>query len=86
MIGLRIKLERAKRCITQEKLMKISGVSYQTIRNIENNITANPGILTVSRIAKALDIPIDLCLRPLNNYEMEELRVSRHVKEFSDVV
>lgn len=59
MIGHEVKQLRAKKKLSQEKLARLSDVSYNTIVKIENNATKNPGVKTLSKIAKALDVSVD---------------------------
>jgi len=59
MIGHEVKHLRAKKKLSQEKLARASDVSYNTIVKIENNATKNPGVKTLSKIAKALDVSVD---------------------------
>ena len=54
-----IKKARMARNLSLRDLEKISGVSYTTIKNIEDGITKNPGIESVSKVAKSLDISLD---------------------------
>lgn len=59
MIGHEVKHLRVKKKLSQEKLARASDVSYNTIVKIENNATRNPGVKTLSKIAKALDVSVD---------------------------
>ena len=53
--GDNIKLKRSHRNITQMKLAELVGCSLQAIGNIERG-QANPSLIMVYRIAKALDV------------------------------
>ncbi len=56
-IGLKIKLERTKRKLSQEKLGELSGLSKTHIGDIERGTTI-PSIETLNKIAIALDIKL----------------------------
>lgn len=57
-IGLNIKIERARKQYTQEYLAEIVDVSTKHLTKIENGqVTTN--IYLISKIAKALDVTID---------------------------
>lgn len=58
-IGENIKKYRLKLGLSQEDFAKISDVKYTTLTKIESNVIKNPSILVVSKIAKALNIPIE---------------------------
>ena len=54
---------RRKKGLTQRKLAKISGVSYNTIIKIERGGIPNPTIETVLKLSQALNIKIDDLLK-----------------------
>ncbi|CDE89629.1 TPA: XRE family transcriptional regulator [Candidatus Gastranaerophilales bacterium HUM_20] len=56
-IGLKIKLERAKRKLSQEKLAELADLSKTHVGDIERGTTI-PTIETLNRIANALDITL----------------------------
>ena len=56
-IGLKIKLERAKRKISQEKLAELADFSKTHVGDIERGTTI-PTIEALNRIANALDITL----------------------------
>lgn len=56
-IGLKIKLERAKRKLSQEKLAELADLSKTHVGDIERGATI-PTIETLNRIANALDITL----------------------------
>ena len=59
-IGLKIKFERQKRNLTQEKLAELAGLSTNCIGTIER-ATASPTTDSIERIARALGMePHDL--------------------------
>ncbi len=53
-----LKVERAKKDLTQEVLAEMAGISAKHLTKIENkNVT--PSIFIVYKLAKALDITVD---------------------------
>ena len=58
-ISENIKKYRLKLGLSQEDFAKISDVKYTTLTKIESNVIKNPSILVISKIAKALNIPIE---------------------------
>jgi transcriptional regulator with XRE-family HTH domain len=56
-IGLKIKLERAKRNFSQEKLAELSDLSKNYIGDIEKG-KSSPTIETLAKIANAFDIEL----------------------------
>lgn len=58
-ISENIKKYRLKLGLSQEDFAKISDVKYTTLTKIESNVIKNPSILIISKIAKALNIPIE---------------------------
>ncbi len=56
-IGLKIKLERTKRKLSQEKLGELAGMSKTHIGDIERGTTV-PSIETLNKIALALNIEL----------------------------
>lgn len=57
-IGLKIKLERNKRNLSQEKLSELSGISKNFIGAIERG-QSEPSITTLEQIAAALGVEFD---------------------------
>ena len=57
LIGLKIKVERIKRELTQGELSKLCGVSTQTICKIERTNKGNA--VVIAKICKALDISVE---------------------------
>ena len=62
MIAQNIKKYRKKRGISQDKLSKLAGVTYNTVIKIESGATLNPRVETLRLIAKALDVTVDSLL------------------------
>ena len=58
-IGKNIKKYRKKLGISQDKLSKLSGMTFHTITKIESGATTDPRIETVKKIADALGVSID---------------------------
>ncbi len=56
-IGLKIKLERTKRKLSQEKLAELSDLSKTHIGDIERG-TSVPSIETLNKIANALNVEL----------------------------
>ena len=59
MIALNIKKYRKKKGISQVKLSKLAGVTYNTIIKIESGATKNPRVETLRLIAKGLGVTVD---------------------------
>lgn len=59
MIAQNIKKYRKKKGISQDKLSKIAGITYNTIIKIESGATLNPRVETLKQIADALSVKID---------------------------
>lgn len=59
MIAKNIKKYRKKKGISQDKLSKLAGVTYNTVIKIESGATKNPRVDTLNLIAKALDTKVD---------------------------
>jgi DNA-binding XRE family transcriptional regulator len=54
----KIKQAREKLGLSQEKLARLADVSNNTIINIEAGKQTNPTIETLSKIAKAIGVPV----------------------------
>lgn len=50
---------RWDRNLSQQQLSIKSGVKRSIISNIENGYTANPSVLTVLKLAKALNVKVE---------------------------
>ncbi len=59
MIAPNIKKYRKKKGISQDKLSKLAGITYNTIIKIESGATSNPRVETLKQIADALGVKID---------------------------
>jgi transcriptional regulator with XRE-family HTH domain len=62
MIAKNIKKYRKKKGVSQDKLSKLAGVTYNTIIKIESGATLNPRVDTLRLIAKALGVTVDSLL------------------------
>lgn len=63
MIAQNIKKYRKKKGISQDKLSKLAGVTYNTIIKIESGATLNPRVDTLRLIAKGLGVSVDNLLK-----------------------
>jgi transcriptional regulator with XRE-family HTH domain len=59
-LGEQIKAERDKQNLTQVRLASNSGISFDTIRRIEQNRSKNPSHFVVTSLEKALGIKFDI--------------------------
>jgi DNA-binding XRE family transcriptional regulator len=58
-IGENIKKYRDKIDISQDRLSKLTDITYVTIIKIESGANKNPTIDTISKIVKALSVRVD---------------------------
>lgn len=58
-IGENIKRVRNKLGLTQDDLVRKSGVKLTTLTKIESNVVVKPSVQTVAKIAKALGVPME---------------------------
>ena len=58
-IGGNIKKVGAKLGLTQDDLVRKSGVKHTTLTKIESNVVVKPSVQTVAKIAKALGVPME---------------------------
>jgi len=58
-IGENIKRVRNKLDLTQDDLVRKSGVKHTTLTKIESNVVIKPSVQTVAKIAKALGVPME---------------------------
>lgn len=58
-IGKNTRQLRKRFGLSQDKLSKLAGVSYNTILKIESGENPNPTLDTLKKVAKALKINID---------------------------
>ncbi len=62
-IGNNIKKYRGKLGLTQEDLVKKSGVKYTTLSKIESGVSQKPTVYIIAKIAEALNVPIEQLLK-----------------------
>ncbi len=62
-IGENIKKVRNKLGLTQDDLVRKSGVKHTTLTKIESNVVIKPSVQTVAKIAKALGIQMEELLK-----------------------
>ncbi|HRY59856.1 MAG TPA: helix-turn-helix transcriptional regulator [Patescibacteria group bacterium] len=58
-ISKNIKRLRKTQDLSQDRLSKLAGVSYNSIIKIENSAITNPTIETLQKIANALKVQVD---------------------------
>lgn len=58
-IGENIKRVRNKLGLTQDDLVRKSGVKHTTLTKIESNVVVKPSVQTVAKIAKVLGVPME---------------------------
>jgi len=58
-IGENIKRVRNRLGLTQDDLVRKSGVKHTTLTKIESNVVIKPSVQTVAKIAKALGVPME---------------------------
>ena len=58
-IGENIKRVRNKLGLTQDDLVRKSGIKHTTLTKIESNVVMKPSVQTVAKIAKALGIQME---------------------------
>ncbi len=57
-VGTTVRQARKQRKLSQLKLWEMSGVDFTMISKIERGVT-NPSLLTLHRLAAALELPIE---------------------------
>lgn len=58
-----LKQKRLEKGLTQQELMRLSGVPQSIISDIENGATQNPRVETMRRLAAALNCTVDELLQ-----------------------
>ena len=53
-----VKRYRKTKGLSQEKLAQEAGITYSTLTKIEAGYNTNPKVLSLARIAKALDVTV----------------------------
>jgi len=59
MLAKKIRKLRNKKGLSQERLARLAGVSYNTVVKIESGESKNPTFQTMAGIAKALEVSLD---------------------------
>jgi transcriptional regulator with XRE-family HTH domain len=54
-----LKKLRAKKGYSLEKVARLADLSLNTVVKIENGVNKNPTFETITKLAKALEVPID---------------------------
>ena len=62
-IGENIKKYRNKLRITQDNLVRKSGVKHTTLTKIEGDFVTKPGVQMIAKIAKALGVSVEDLLK-----------------------
>lgn len=57
-LGENLKRYRKEKGLSQEKLAQKAGVTYSTLSKIEAGYNTNPKVLSLVRLAKALDVTV----------------------------
>lgn len=65
-IGQKVRAFRKKLDMTQEELSRKAEIPYATLMKIEGDNVKNPTILTIQKIAKALEVTVDEILIDIN--------------------
>lgn len=63
MLAENIKKYRAKLGLSQEDLARAAGITHSALSKIEAGYSLNPRVLTVQKIAIALDVTVDALLK-----------------------
>lgn len=71
-----IKNVRESKNITLYRLMKLTGLSYSYLSELENNKVFNPSLKTMYTIAAALDVKVDDLF--YSELDLEKLRAEMH--------
>lgn len=71
-----IKNVRESKNITLYRLMKLTGLSYSYLSELENNKVFNPSLKTMYTIATALDVKVDDLF--YSELDLEKLRAEMH--------
>ncbi len=58
-VGENIKKARNKLGLTQDDLVRNSGVKHTTLTKIESGVVIKPSVQTVAKVAKALGVPME---------------------------
>ena len=62
-IANNIKKYRKKKGLSQDKLAKLADVTHTTLVKLESGANDNPTVKTLSKVAKALNVTLDVLTR-----------------------
>lgn len=82
-IGSRIREERRKRGLTQEKLSEMADISIQHMNRIENGVR-KPSMDAVHRIADALGITVELLLGKSDDFKEFHKEISHLLSDCTE--
>lgn len=68
-IGQKIKQLRNEKGWSQDELARQAGVPFTTVTKIETGVIKNPSIEKMAKIAKALDVTVDILISVNDNNE-----------------
>lgn len=63
MLGDNIKRLRKKKSLSQDNLARKANIPYTTLTKIESKVVKNPSVMSVAKIAKALDCKVEDLLK-----------------------
>ena len=63
MIGDNVKKLRKKNGLTQDALARKADIPYTTLTKLESNVVKKPSVQTVAKIAKALNVDIEILIQ-----------------------
>lgn len=73
-LGRALKTERERSNLSGEALARIADVSVDEVRSLESGRVANPGILTLHRLSRALDCSLDHLVEDAQNIDSQARR------------
>ena len=82
-VGQKIKIERSKYGISQDKLGKILGVTFQQIQKYENGINRTP-VSTLYKLSKVFSISLDYFFKDFNSFQKTQKLNNENLKEIKE--
>ena len=76
-----LKQKRLEKGLTQQELMRLSGVPQSIISDIENGATQNPRVETMRRLAAALNCTVDELLQKGRGEKADLAALTRDLEE-----